>query len=205
MGLFSSMKLDSFECLFVEQLEDLYDAEQRLTKALPKMAEKMEQVLQRGTEIGAAHFRAFESERSQTHLAGERQAKRLARWGSIVKTAAEQAHRARLPSVRAGGGLSDVLASVNDYDLALFAHPDGHLPTLRELTSGAPGIGAGARRERLLVIVGPESGFTDAEVAQARTAGARAVSLGPRILRTETAALVMTAQLLFALEQPPVR
>ena len=76
------------------------------------MAEKMEQVLQRGTEIGVSHFWAFASERSLTHLTGERHAKRLTRWQSIVKTAAEQAHRAVLPDRprrgrigrRAGGG-----------------------------------------------------------------------------------------------------
>lgn len=172
-----------------------------VAQALPKMAEKMEQVLQRGTEIGAAHFWVYASERSLTHLTGERHEKRLTRWRGIVKTAAEQAHRAILPTVRADGRLSDVLAAAPAYDLALFAHIDAHLPTLRETLSASPRIGGRGP----ILLIGPESGFTDAEAAQARAAGAQAVSLGPRILRTETAAMVMTAQLLFALEPSPVR
>ena len=57
----------------------------------------------------------------------------------------------------------------------------------------------------VLAVVGPEGGFTGAEVAEARRAGVQAVSLGPRVLRTETAALVLVAQILYALEQDPVR
>ena len=178
-----------------------------------------------------SHFWAFASERSLTHLIGERHTKRLTRWGSIVKTAAEQAHRAILPTVRAEGGLADVLAAAGDCDLTLFAHTEPRLPTLRDVlsgslggplapnnggtgeegqpggeegqphraapTSGSPLLGRGGR---ILLLIGPESGFTDAEAKQARAAGARAVSLGPRILRTETAAMVMAAQIVFAWE-----
>ncbi len=168
-----------------------------VAQALPKMTEKMEHVLQHGTEIGASAFWAFSSERSLTHLTGERHAKRLSRWGSIVKTAAEQAHRARLPALRAEGSLADVTVGAKDYDLALLAHPEAAFSLGEALSASAP--------VSILVIVGPESGFTASEVAAAERAGAQTVSLGPRILRTETAALALTSQLLFALEQDPVR
>lgn len=169
-----------------------------VAQALPKMAEKMEHVLQHGTEIGASAFWAFSCERSLTHLTGERHAKRLGRWQSIAKTAAEQAHRALLPTLRVEGGLPDVLASAAGYDLALLAHPETPL-SLREALASLP------LPATLLVIIGPESGFTPAEVAAAERAGVQTISLGPRILRTETAALALTSQLLFALEQDPVR
>lgn len=163
-----------------------------IAQALPKVAEKMEQVLQRGTEVGATDFWAYESARSLTHLAGERHDKRLGRWAAIIKTAAEQAHRARLPGLRVEGGLADVLAAAPKYDLALLADAaEGALP-LRQTLASAP--------RSVLVIVGPESGFAHAELSKARSAGVQAVSLGPRTLRTETAALVLAAQILFALE-----
>ena len=168
-----------------------------VAQALPKMAEKMEQVLQRGTEIGIAEFWAFQSERSLTHLTGERHNKRLGRWHSIVKTAAEQAHRAKLPAVRAESGLRDVLAAVPNFDLTLLAHPDDAQPTLHAALQAQP--------RTVLVIIGPESGFTENEIAQARRVGVKTVTLGPRILRAETAAMVMAAQILFALEPGPVR
>ena len=95
-----------------------------------------------------------------------------------------------------------MLAAARDYDLALFAHPD---PICRRCGRHSPAPPRVGGRAILLIIFGPESGFTDGEARQARAAGAQAVSLGPRILRTETAAMVMAAQILFALEQPSVR
>lgn len=168
-----------------------------IAQALPKMAEKMEQVLQRGTEIGAAHVRAFASARSLGHLTGERQAKRLARWHAIVKTAAEQSHRTVLPTVQADETFADLLAATSQYDLTLLAHPTDTAKPLREAIAAGP--------RTILVLVGPESGFSEREIADAAAAGVQIVTLGPRILRTETAAMVMTAQILYALEPLSVR
>ena len=117
------------------------------------------------------------------------------RWAAIIKTAAEQAHRAVLPSLTIMGEFRDVLASASDYDLALLAY-EAETDTLLKplLAAQAPTPG------RILVIVGPEGGFSDTEIKAARKAGVQTVSLGPRILRTETAALVLVSQILFALE-----
>ncbi len=166
-----------------------------VAQALPKVGEKMEQVLQRCTEIGATGFQIFSSERSLTHLTGERQEKRQVRWSAIVKTAAEQAHRAVLPAVSITGEFRDVLASASEYDMALLAY-EGETDTLLKPTLAAQT----APPKRLLVIIGPEGGFSDTEIKAARKAGVQTISLGPRILRTETAALVIVAQILFALE-----
>jgi len=166
-----------------------------VAQALPKVGEKMEQVLQRCTEIGAAGFEVFSSERSLTHLTGERQEKRQVRWSAIVKTAAEQAHRAVLPSLSITGELRDVLASASSYDVALLAY-EGETGTLLK-----PLLAAQASPpKRVLVIVGPEGGFSDTEIKAARKASVQTVSLGPRTLRTETAALVLVSQILYALE-----
>ena len=166
-----------------------------VAQALPKVGEKMEQVWQRGTEIGVAGFWAYASERSLTHLSGDRQEKRQMRWAAIVKTAAEQAHRAILPQLTVSGDLRDVLASASEYDLALLAY-EGETETLLKQTLAAQKTVP----KRILIIIGPEGGFSDTEIKAARKAGVQTVSLGPRILRTETAALVMAAQILFDLE-----
>ena len=119
-----------------------------VAQALPKMAEKMETVLQHGTEIGAVAFWAFQSAKSLPHLTGERHEKRLGRWAAIVKTAAEQAGRARLPSLRVEGDLNDVLSAARDYDITLFAHPEADRP-LKDVLRDAPAA------RTVLVIVGP--------------------------------------------------
>jgi 16S rRNA (uracil1498-N3)-methyltransferase len=127
-----------------------------------------------------------------THLTGDRQDKRQARWAAIVKTAAEQAHRAILPSLMIGGELRDVLATASDYDAAFLAYEGETVTGLKHALQAMSVTPA-----RALVIVGPEGGFSDAEVKAARKAGVQSVSLGPRILRTETAALVLASQILF--------
>ena len=164
-----------------------------IAQALPKMAEKLEQVLQRGTEIGASAFWAFESERSLTQLTGERQDKRKVRWEAIVKTAAEQAHRAKQPTLKIAGSFTDVLREAKDFDLALLADMGEEVPPLRVVLEQNPGP------KSILLLVGPESGLSLKEVQSARKAGVQSISLGPRTLRTETAAMVLTAQLLYAL------
>ena len=172
------------------------EARTRITvaQALPKVAEKMEQVLQRGTEIGAAAFWGFTSERSQTHLTGERQDKRLVRWRNIVKTAAEQSHRAILPEIRADQDLLGILAIVNSFDGAMIAYEgEEQLPLKTCLEALAPSP------KSLLIIIGPEGGFTKREVTAAKQAGVKSISLGPRILRTETAAMVLISQILYCM------
>ena len=163
-----------------------------VAQALPKVGDKMEQVWQRGTEIGVSGFWAYASERSLTHLTGDRQDKRQVRWAAIIKTAAEQAHRAILPSLTIEGDLRDVFATASEYDIAFLAY-EGETET--GLKSALQGLNE--TPARVLVIVGPEGGFSDAEVKAARKAGVQTVSLGPRILRTETAALVLASQILF--------
>ncbi len=166
-----------------------------VAQALPRMAEKMEQVLQRGTEIGVHAFRAFSSARSLSHFAGERQEKRLARWAAIVKTAAEQSHRAILPAALAADTYDDILRLAPQFDLALLAYEREERQSLKSALRNA-----GVPR-RILLIVGPESGITENEAASAVSAGVIPVTLGPRILRTETAAMAAAAQILYELER----
>ena len=164
-----------------------------VAQALPKMAEKLEQVLQRGTEIGSSAFWAFESERSLTHLTGERQAKRKIRWETILKTAAEQAHRAIQPALQISGTYPDVLRAAKTFDLALLADMAADVPQLQTVLAENPAP------KSILVIIGPESGLTPKEVLAAHKNGVHSISLGPRTLRTETAAMVQVAQILYAL------
>ncbi|MCQ6558352.1 16S rRNA (uracil(1498)-N(3))-methyltransferase [Paenibacillus mendelii] len=171
-----------------------------VAQSLPK-GDKMELVIQKGTEIGAASFVPFQSERIIVQYDGKKEAKRLERWGKIAKEAAEQAHRSRIPAVEPVRSWRELIASIATYDLALFCY---------EKEGGAVGTGLrGAVRDnegrlrtedeqtKILLIVGPEGGFTEREAAEAQAAGAVIVGLGQRILRTETAAMVGLACLMY--------
>jgi len=157
-----------------------------IAQALPRTLEKLEWVLQHGTEVGAAGFIVFESARGRTD--GERLAKKQARWQEIVRSAAEQSHRAILPTVEGVLAFTDLLARAGDFDAALLAYEGERAMGLRQALPNKANA-------RILAMIGPEGGFTDEELAAARAAGAVPITLGPRILRTETAGLVLLSQI----------
>ncbi|CAM4265824.1 16S rRNA (uracil(1498)-N(3))-methyltransferase [Paenibacillus tarimensis] len=161
-----------------------------IAQSLPK-GDKMELVIQKGTEIGAASFLPFESERMIVQYDAKKEGKRLERWRKIAKEAAEQAHRSMIPDVEPVCSWKQLTARMSGYDAVLFCYEraggsasSGLRGLLRDLAS------LDAARPRLLIVVGPEGGFTEREAEEAEAAGARLVGLGPRILRTETAAMV---------------
>jgi len=174
-----------------------------IAQSLPK-GDKLETVIQKCTEIGASRFVPFISERTVVQYDDKKEAKRLERWNKIAKEAAEQAHRNRVPRVDASVSWKRLLELIADVDAAYFCYEKQSAQQFRELL-GLVFAGNGQtedkaadpdattkaeRRKKLLLIVGPEGGFTENEVLQAEAAGAKAVGLGKRILRTETAAMV---------------
>ncbi|MBB3108971.1 16S rRNA (uracil1498-N3)-methyltransferase [Paenibacillus phyllosphaerae] len=170
-----------------------------VAQSLPK-GDKMELVIQKGTEIGAVRFVPFESERIIVQYDAKKEAKRLERWSKIAKEAAEQAHRSRIPSVEAVQSWKELIASIATYDVALFCYE-------KEGGSSSAGLRTALRAEierhgdaeqlKVLLIVGPEGGFTEREAAEAEEAGAAVIGLGSRILRTETAAMVGLSCLMY--------
>lgn len=159
-----------------------------VAQALPK-GTKMDYVVEKATELGAAAILPFTSERTIARAGGK---EKLARWKRIARSAAQQCGRRAVPAVAEPAAFSEVLARAREYDLVLFAWESLRAAPLRE---SLPRSLHGAHR--VLVIVGPEGGFSHAEADAALACGATVVSLGPRILRTETAALALLAVLAY--------
>lgn len=151
--------------------------------------EKVEQVIQHGTEIGVSRFLIVHTERSVVHLGGERQRERVRRWQRIAKESAEQSRRVRIPEVDGVLSLSQALQRLEASRVALL-HPSVFATSLVEWMQSS-----GLNKD-IAVIVGPEGGFTQQEVELCEQLGAKPVSLMPRVLRTETAALVAVSQIL---------
>lgn len=156
---------------------------------------KMDWVLQKGTELGVAAFAPIATERS---VHGRRDAvseAKIERWRRIVREAAEQSGRAHLPELHLPRPLAAACADAGrDGTLALMAAiAPGALP-LREIL-GTP---EARSCQEIRLFIGPEGGFSPDEVETARRAGVVPVSLGPRVLRTETAGLVATTAILYA-------
>lgn len=167
-----------------------------IAQSLPK-GDKMETVIQKGTEIGAVRFVPFVSERTVVQYDAKKESKRLERWHKIAKEAAEQAHRGQVPDVELPQTWKQLLQSARQADKAFFCYEKEAGSQLRTALHSAISARGGSAGMRVMLIVGPEGGFTEREAQEAEEAGCVPVKLGARILRTETAGLVALACLLY--------
>jgi 16S rRNA (uracil1498-N3)-methyltransferase len=146
--------------------------------------EKLELVLQKGTELGVGSFILAQMERSVGRMKPERQAKRLQRWQKIIQEAARQCGQPWLPQLEVGASFAGTV-STNDAELKLLLWEESAQPLVKLLPEQAP--------KSISIVVGPEGGISGREAEIARSAGYRPVRLGPRILRTETAGLAIVS------------
>ena len=148
---------------------------------------KMDEIVEKGTELGVSSFVFFYSEKGYADEAPNRRLKRLDR---VARAAAKQSKRSIIPSVSDPIPFTQMLRLRNQYDLSLAAvfHPQA-----RPLETY---LGEMSAIKRILLAVGPESGFSDIETAACIEYGFQPVSLGPRRLRTETAGIVFPALVL---------
>lgn len=145
--------------------------------------ERMDFVLQKSVELGVSAITPLWTSRSQVRLSGARLDKRLSHWRGIVRSACEQSGRVVLPDLNNSCTLSDWCREANE-TCRVVLDPQATL-TLGKLPPA----------DNVCVLIGPEGGLDAEEIAIAETAGFQRVSLGPRVLRTETAALAILAAL----------
>jgi 16S rRNA (uracil1498-N3)-methyltransferase len=154
--------------------------------------DKLEAVIQHGTEVGITEFVPVATSRSVVKLEPKKAADRVERWQRIAREAAEQSRRGAVPRVAPVVSWKEAVAGCGQFDLAVVPWEEGGEP-LREALASRPGA------RTVAVFIGPEGGLSPEEVELARKQGARAVTLGPRILRTETAGLAAAVAILYAL------
>ncbi|MCC7368363.1 MAG: 16S rRNA (uracil(1498)-N(3))-methyltransferase [Chloroflexi bacterium] len=160
--------------------------------------ERFETVLQKGSEVGVARFVPTWCERSIVPRGEAVDDKRLERWRRVVTEAAEQCERSTVPEVGRPAKLADALAEAAAHGPVVVAWERESERGLREVLRNG--------KVSMALFVGPEGGFSGSEIELARRLGALTVSLGPRILRTETAGPILAALALYEagdLEPPP--
>ena len=151
-----------------------------LFMAYPK-GDKLEVVIQKAVELGASRIVPFESSRCIKRPKAEKQDKQLARLKKIAEEAAKQCGRARIPEVSLPLSFEKMLCEMKKSALSLLCYEDERGTNIKTALREA------GEKDSIAVIVGSEGGFSEGEAEAARAAGARAVSLGKRILRCETA------------------
>jgi 16S rRNA (uracil1498-N3)-methyltransferase len=155
-----------------------------VAQAVPK-GQRMDFVVEKTTELGAGAIIPFYSERSVARGVG---AAKLERWRRIARTAALQCGRRDVPPILDPVSFDELLVRFSEYDLVLFPWELAPPVSLRESL-----LAALRDARHMLVVIGPEGGFAHDEAEAACERGAKLLSLGPRILRSETAAMVLLA------------
>ncbi|HAF48903.1 MAG TPA: hypothetical protein DCL08_06645 [Anaerolineaceae bacterium] len=153
--------------------------------------DKVEWILQKGTEIGVSDFSPFISSRTLVQSA-DLSDKKMARWERIIQEAAEQSHRGRLPKLNQPQEFESCLNScvgLNNLSLIAWEDDDSDQMNINQSLLGFDG-------NSIALYVGPEGGFSTEEIHLAKESGCRVVTLGDRILRMETAAIVFPAVVL---------
>ena len=158
-----------------------------LAQALPK-GSTMDEIVRQATEVGAARIVPLISERTQVHLDGDRADKKIEKWRTTAIEAAKQCGNPWLPEITSLQNYSAFIASTKDYDLKLVASLHAGTTTLKKALATFSHKHDHAPRSALWLI-GPEGDFSPAEMTAAVMAGFIPVTLGPLVLRSDTAAL----------------
>ena len=165
-----------------------------LFQCLPK-SDKMELVIQKAVELGACAVIPVAAKRCVMKLDAKKEKNKLARWQQIAEAAAKQSRRRIIPEVTHVMSMKEAFSFAADMDVKLFPYELAEgMEQTRRLVDG---VKAG---QSIAVFIGPEGGFEDSEVEEAQKAGFTPITLGKRILRTETAGFTVLAWLMYRLE-----
>ena len=167
-----------------------------LFQGLPK-GDKMELIIQKAVELGIHQIVPVASRRSVVKLDKKKQEKKIVRWQAIAESAAKQSKRMYVPQVAGVMSFGEAVQYAGKLDVVLM--PYELAKGMKETKEIIRGIQKG---QSVGIFIGPEGGFEEEEVRQAVSlAGARPITLGKRILRTETAGLTVLSILMFELEE----
>lgn len=178
----------------VEQKRELA-SKLTLFQGLPK-GDKMDLIIQKAVELGACRIVPVRMKRCVVKLDEKKAAAKVTRWNEIARSAAKQSGRGILPEVAPVMDFTQALLEAEKLDvrLAPYEYAENMAESKERIFGILPGQSVG-------IFIGPEGGFEETEIAEAQKHGAALISLGRRILRTETAGLCVLSILMFALEQ----
>ena len=158
--------------------------------AFPK-ADKLEHVIQKATELGAAEIVAFPTSRCVSRPDDKSLKKKLERWQKIAASASEQSGRGRIPRVVVLGSYKEALSRAAKANCAILLYENERATTLKMALEAAP-------LTTVSILSGPEGGLEEKEVEQAKEAGLHICTLGSRILRCETAPLCALSAVMYS-------
>lgn len=188
---------NNINCKIIEKMDESTESNVQITlfQGLPKF-DKMEFIIQKNTEIGVCTIVPVIMDRTIVKLDEKDKTRKLERFNKIAEIAAKQSMRDRIPEVTPFIKSKEISNFIDDYDIIIVAYENEHThmlkQTLKEITV--------KENYKIGIVIGPEGGISEKEIEMFEELNFKLVSLGKRILRTETVALVMTSIILYELE-----
>lgn len=190
----------SIDCNIIEKLENNTESNVKVTifQGLPK-ADKMELVIQKSVELGVYDITPLQMKRCVVKLNEKDKAKKIQRWKKISEVAAKQCGRNIIPKINNIVNVKEVCNLCNEYDIVLIAYENEKENTLKKELKNLKKLDE--EEIKVAVIIGPEGGIAPEEIKMFEENGAKIITLGNRILRTETVALSVLSIIMYELEK----
>lgn len=186
-------------CHIVEEIESNVEPHIQVSifQGLPK-ADKMELVIQKSVELGAYDITPVEMKRCVVKLNEKDKIKKIQRWQKISEGAAKQSGRDKIPTIHPIINVHTLCENIKKYDLVLVAYENEKINTLKQELKN---IKSDKNKQmKIAIVIGPEGGIDKEEIAKLEEYHARVITLGNRILRTETVALNILSVIMYELE-----
>ena len=186
------------ECEIINEIESTSESnvEVHIFQGLPK-ADKMELIIQKSVELGVKEITPVETKRSIVKLDGKDKIKKVDRWNKIAEVAAKQSGRDIIPKINNIVNVNEMVEGFNQYDVVLVCYENEKEVMLKQVLKKYKDIS----NIKIAVVVGPEGGIDSTEIDKMKEKSATIVSLGNRILRTETVCLSILSIIMYEFEQ----
>lgn len=191
---------ENITCQIKQKIEENVESNVEVTifQGLPK-ADKMELVIQKSVELGAYAITPVEMKRCVVKLNEKDKAKKIERWQKIAEVAAKQSGRDRIPQINQVETIKNICNLCQEYDIVIVAYENEKENKLRQELEKLKNKKGDYLK--IAILIGPEGGIEEAEIEQLKKIGASIITLGNRILRTETVALSMLSIIMYELEK----
>lgn len=193
----NELSKNKIECKIINEITTSNETNINLCiiQGLPK-AEKMELILQKCTELGVKKFIPLETKRCVVKIKGNDANKKILRWQKIAEVASKQCGRDIIPKVENKITIDELVKKIPEYDAVLVAYEKEKSNLIKSQLQKLKQLNL----KSIAIIIGPEGGFEESEIELLKNAGAKVISLGNRILRTETAPIVLSTIIIYELE-----
>ncbi len=188
-------------CQIKEKIQEQVESNIEVTifQGLPK-ADKMEYIIQKSVELGVYDITPVEMKRCVVKLNEKDKSKKIERWQKISEVAAKQCGRDIIPQINNIINIKNICNLIQKYDMVLVAYENEEKNTLKEQLENIKKQNNSKSKVKIGIIIGPEGGLEEKDVETLKENGAKVITLGRRILRTETVALNVLSIIMYELE-----